>query len=553
MVSLFDIWEMLAGVAIFLLGASFMEEALSFLAGRKFKLFLKKQTSNKLKAIAGGTVVTALLQSSSVVNLLVLSLVGASVIQMQNALAVMLGANLGTTLSNWMVATVGFQFNIESFAFPIAGIAGISLAFFSKSNPWYHWGKFLFGLSFLFIGLGFIKSGMQEVVKNTDLTQFNQYPVLVFFMIGILLTTIVQSSSATMALTLSALYVNAITLYTATAIILGSEIGTTFKLFLASAKGQAVKKRVALGNFLFNAITAIVFLLLLRPLNLFITDIIQIRDNLVALVFFQSVVNIGCIVIFYPFLNVLGRFLEKRFVAGDEGGLFISKVTVSDIELAIDALEKETRYFIFHILDFSNDAFGGKKIVLQQHLQNNFDNKPVNEKYEYIKRLHGEIHGFYIQLQNVSTSEKDTERLDQLIASVRNCMYAAKSIKDALHDVTQLRNSSNDTKYNFYLETRDQMTMFCEKIARLIEVPGKSLSDKLTGVFQSVRQGYTQSLQNLYKKGMTTDLSELEISTLINYNREMYTAFKSIVFAVKDYLLPPNESDHFENTPGFIR
>ena len=122
-----------------MLGMNFLEEGLHNLAGRPFKLFLKKQTSHKLRAIAGGAIVTGLLQSSSIVNLIVLAFVGAGVIQMQNALAVILGANLGSTFCSWIIATVGFEFNIESFALPIAGISGIAMLLTNKESRWNHW------------------------------------------------------------------------------------------------------------------------------------------------------------------------------------------------------------------------------------------------------------------------------------------------------------------------------------------------------------------------------------------------------------------------------
>src|SRR4026209_1063536 len=146
-----DIWKMLAGVAIFLLGIKLLEESLQELAGRRFKLFLKKQTENKLKAIGGGAIVTAVLQSSSLVSLMVLAFVGAGIIKMQNALAVILGANLGTTIDSWIVALVGFKLNIENIALPVSGIAGIGFAVFKKQSVWYNWSRFLLGFSFLFV------------------------------------------------------------------------------------------------------------------------------------------------------------------------------------------------------------------------------------------------------------------------------------------------------------------------------------------------------------------------------------------------------------------
>jgi len=549
-----DIWKSLAGIAIFILGMSFIEETMRSLAGRKFKLFLKKQTSNKLKAIGAGTIVTGLLQSSSVVNLLLLSLVGSGVIQMKNALALMLGSNLGSTLYNWIVATLGFEFNINNLALPIAGITGISLSFLKNTTRWHQWSKFLFGFSFLFVGLGFIKEGMQEIAKQTDLSQFNQYPAIVFVLLGIVLTSIVQSSSATVAIVLSALYSNAIPLYTATAIVLGSEIGTTLKLFLASVKGIAAKKQVALGNFLYNVILVSVILLLLRPVNLLITDIIQIRDNLIALVLFQTLINVAGIILFYPFLNVLGRFLEKRFTGGEEENLYISKVTATDADMALEAVGKDTHQFIFHILSFTSDAFDAGYKAPEKVLHENFERKAVMEKYEYIKNLHGRIHGYTIQLQNSVSSKTEAARLAQLVPCIRNCMYTAKSIRDAIHDIKQLRDSSNDTKYNFYLKTRDQVKDFCKKVSELIQQKdSKTYFDEVKDIYKSFQKGYTESLGELYKEGLAKHVNQMEISTLINFNRVIYTAFKSMAFALKDYLLNTEEADSFDDLPGFIR
>ena len=175
-----DIWKMLAGVAFFLLAMNLMEESLHHLAGRKFKLFLRNHTSNKLKAIGGGAIVTGLLQSSSIVNLFVLGMVGAGVLGMENALSVILGSNLGTTFSSWLVATLGFKVSIDSWALPVAGITGIIMAFVNNENKVYAWLKLFFSLSFLFIALGFIKTGMEDLVNKLILRHTN--PIRLSFM-----------------------------------------------------------------------------------------------------------------------------------------------------------------------------------------------------------------------------------------------------------------------------------------------------------------------------------------------------------------------------------
>ena len=549
-----DIWRMLAGVAIFLLGIKFLEESLQELAGRRFKLFLKRQTENKVKAIGGGAVVTAVLQSSSVVSLMVLAFVGAGIIHMQNALAIILGANLGTTISNWIVALVGFKVNIENIALPVTGIAGLGYVIFNKTSPLYNWSRFLLGFSFLFVGLGYIKTGIEDIVQQVDLTQYENSPVIVFFLVGFIMTTIIQSSSATMALTLSALHAGAINLHDSMAITLGSEVGTTIKLFIASIKGTAVKKRVALGNFLINIITVALVMIFLSPVNRLITEIIGIKDNLIALVFFQSLINIFGIILFYPLLNVLGRFLENRFRSADDETMFIHKVDVKEPSTALDALEKETSHFIEVVCNYALNCFEiPDKKQAETKLNKKYLDNNILEKYDYIKFLYGEIHTYYIQMQKTTTNKEDVEKLDRFMSSNRNAMYAAKSFKDALPDKEQLQNSSNEIKFAFYKETRAEVEKFCNAVQELLKIDKQNDAGEFAAIFKSVTSGYNTTLQHLYKEGTAGNVNETEITTMLNFNREIFTGFKSLVFAVKGLLLDKDQSKQFDDLPGFIR
>lgn len=549
-----DIWKMLAGVAFFLLAMNFTEDSLRQLAGRKFKLFLKKQTNNRGKAIGGAALVTGLLQSSSIVDLLVLGMVGAQVLQMENALALILGANLGTTLDSWLVATLGFNFSVEQVVFPVVGITGICMAFVNRESKGFLWLKVLFSLAFLFVALGFIKSGMEAYVKQTDLSFFNQYPVLVFLLMGILLTSIIQSSSATIALTLSALYVNAITLYAATAVVLGSEIGTTLKLFLASANGMAAKKRVALGNFIFNFSTVVIVFIFLRPVNTLITGPLQVRNSLIALVFFQSFVNLVTVLLFFPFLKILSRFLLSRYPENDES-FYISKVPVTDPELALEALENETKEFIGLVIHYSLASFHlAQKENTGNGVYRKFMHKTIAEKYDHIKQLHGEMHGFCLKLQNKSSGSMLNERLNHLVSAMRNNMYAAKNIRDTQLDIAQTRNSSNDAKYRFYLQAKERVLQFYRTVQVLLDKKDRAGNlEALAAVYRQVTNGYAETLRSLYKENLVSRISEAEVSMLINFNRQLYTSFKSILFGIKDYLLTAREAEYFDGLPGFIR
>ena len=550
--NLADIGRILAGIALFLLGIGLLEDALHQLSGRRFKLFLKKQTASPWRAIGGGALVTALLQSSSVVSLMVLAFVGAGILTMPRALAVILGANLGTTVTGWMVALAGFSVNIENWALPAAGIAGIGFSILRKTGKWHTVCRLVFGLSLLFIGLGYIRTGFEEWVKTVDMQQFASSSLLIFLVAGFVITSLIQSSSATLALTLSALYAGVIPLTAGIAIMLGGEVGTTMKLFLASANGTAAKKRVALGNFMFNSVTTVLVMLFLRPLERLVTVTLEIQNPLIALVFFQTLVNVISILLFFPILGWLGRFLESRFRQQEVPTLYIHRGMLAEPQEALQLLEKENRHFLFAVLHYMRSCFS-----LPPHEKISAALRPGNgerdaaAQYEHLKYLHGEIHSYYIDLQGGLKAKEDLERLSRYFASVRNGMYAAKSVKDAGHDLEQLRNSSNDTKYLFYCQTEAAVGLYCDKVLQLLDGQ-KPAFHSLAELYSHTSDSYTGILQQLYRQSREELVSETEITTMLNFNREIFSAFKSFLFGVKDFLFTREEAAGLDELPGFI-
>lgn len=544
-----------AGIGLFLLGTNFLEEALSKLAGRSFKVFLKTQTNNKLKAVASGAIVTAVLQSSSVVSLMVLAFVGSGVLAMQNALSVILGANIGTTLTSWIVATLGFKINIESIAYPLVGVFGIAMALFQKEGKGYQWSKFFVGFGLLFVGLSFMKSGFEVVAQEFDFSVLDDYPLIIFVLVGFVLTSLIQSSSATVAITLTALNSDAVTLLAAMAIVLGSEVGTTIKLLIASVNGIAPKKRVALGNFIYNTFIIVVVLIALKPINHFITHFINIQDNLLALVIFQSGINVAGVIVFFPFLNAFGRLLTNMFSGNDESVKYIGSVSpATGGDLALEALLKETRRFMVLVIDFVVGSFGNAPIVIRKEVDKTFMGKTFVEKYEYLKQIHGEMHAYSIRFNKASLNADEHELLDRINSSIRNSMFAAKSIKDSHQDIDQFKNSSNDVKYQLYVHRSEELKKFYERLAALLLKPeGYNAFEDMVAIYNAVQVAYTEELNNLYKEGMDANLSDVEISTLINFNREIYNSYKAIVWATKDYLLDKDQAKYFGELPGFIR
>ena len=207
-----------------------LETTVKNFGGRSFKLFLRTHTSSRLKSILSGTLITGILQSSSVVNLMVLTFAGADLISMSGSLGLVLGSNIGGTFNSWIVAFVGFKFDFEKFTYPIIAIAGAGLIIFNDSRKIYQVSKFFIGLGFLFLGLLFMKESMDLLIKKIDFEPYLNYSNFLFVLFGFLFTAIVQTSAATVVVALGALNVGAISLEIAISVVLGAELGTTINL-----------------------------------------------------------------------------------------------------------------------------------------------------------------------------------------------------------------------------------------------------------------------------------------------------------------------------------
>lgn len=546
-------WLLLGGIALFLMGTGMMEHSIRMLAGRKFKLFLKKSTSNPVKAIGSGTLVTALLQSSSVVNMFVLSLVGSGTMKMRQALAVMLGSNLGTTFTSWMIALLGFSLNLESYALPVFGISGMLMFYTANDSNLNLWSRSVAGFSLLFLGLGFMQESMQALVQHLDFSLLNGYPLIVFLITGMLITGIVQASSVTMAITLSALQINAIDMYMAASLILGAEIGTTFKLAIASYKGSAAKKRVAAGNILFNLITSLLVFFILKPVTDFLYNQFASEDHLITVVLFQTFVNFIGIFLFFPFLNYFGSLLDRLF--NQETTLdYLKKIRPEETALAMEALEQEVYRFLsrFHALALSIFGLPSTEKERNGKHKSEFEGTTASELYNIQKRHYGELHAFLSAWDAKGMAVSDLERKDQLINCMRNGMYAAKSLKDAKPDIEQLSNSSNDAKYAFYKHLQKHASEFLQHFL-VLKSRGATQVDELMHLYNEVQDNYQQDLKSLYSETVAKQLDAVEIATILNVHRETISGYKSAVFSLKDFLLSSKESALFDTSPGFIR
>jgi len=552
------ILKLLAGIGLFLFAMFLLEDSLKNLSGRSFKLFLQRITKNKVGAAAGGAIVTGILQSSSMVSFMVLAFVGAGVFTMRNAMSIILGANLGTTLDSWVVATLGFKMDIEVVAYPAVCIAGVVLILFGNRKVFKYLSFFLFGFGLLFIGLSFMKSAMEAQVKIFDYSKYAEMSLLVFLFIGFVITLAVQSSSVTMALTLTALHVGAVSLPIAAAIVLGSQTGTTIKIILAAIGGNASKKRVVLGNVFFNVFVTVFAFVLLKPLLYFITDILNITDTLIGLVTFSTLINLLSIIIFLPLLDSFTGFLERFFKDSDGSTTaFIGHASLAEPVTALDLFRRETRYFIYDSMIFNLQLFKIDTDVFRENPdfknineKNRFYLKSKEEKYDFLKQLQGELQAFYLELRPKLRTEQHSE-INKLISAVRSSMHAVKSVKDIGSNISNLRHSSKEIKYNFFIHHKKETEALYRQLYAHMFQQKNATFENLQAIYDSIQNNYSSALNNFYSEAQNASIEDIDITTVINFNRELFTSNKAMLMAVKDFLLQEKQAEYFNEIPVY--
>ncbi len=268
--TILDFACLLASVCLFLYGMKVMSEGLQKVAGDRLRNILGIMTRNRVTGVLTGIIITALIQSSSASTVMVVSFVNAGLMTLQQAMAVIFGANVGTTVTTWIISAFSFEVNISDYSLVLLAI-GVPMLFMKKST-YKSMGEFVIGFCFLFMGLDMISQYVPNLQDNPQMLQFvtnwtsmGVWSVLIFFLIGIVVTMVAQSSAATFAITLIMCSQGWISFTLGCAIILGGNIGTTITPILASLSGNIAAKRTAMGHLLFNVLGSIIVLLIFHP------------------------------------------------------------------------------------------------------------------------------------------------------------------------------------------------------------------------------------------------------------------------------------------------
>lgn len=391
-----NIFSLIGSLALFLFGMKTMSEGLEKFAGDRLRSILAAMTKNRVMGVLTGILITALIQSSSATTVMVVSFVNAGLMTLGQSIGVIMGANIGTTVTAWIISAVGFKVNISAFAIPLLAI-GMPLLFSNKSSR-KSVGEFVFGFSFLFMGLAFLQEAatamnIGDMVAGmlSHVEQDSFFTILLFVFVGAIVTMIVQASAATMAITLMLFGMNipGFGFEQAAALAMGQNIGTTITAFMASLTANTQARRAALAHMFFNVFGVVVVLIIFYPacnaVSWFTDAFLGGGNDLFKLSAFHTAFNIINTLLLIGFVKqieqLVCRVLPMKEQDEDYRLKFISGGLLSTAELSIVEAQKE----IHNFAERCNKMFGFIGELLQLNDEVAF-NKLFSriEKYEQI-------------------------------------------------------------------------------------------------------------------------------------------------------------------------
>ena len=486
--SFYDFLKLIGSLGLFLYGMKIMSEGLQKVAGDRLRSILTAMTTNRVTGVLTGVLITALIQSSSATTVMVVSFVNAGLLTLAESISVIMGANIGTTVTAWIISIFGFKVDMAAFALPLLAIA-LPLIFSGKSNR-KSIGEFIFGFSFLFMGLSYLKANAPDLNANPEMLAFVQnytdmgfFSILLFLFIGTILTMIVQASAATMAITLIMCANGWISLELGAALVLGENIGTTITANLAALTANTQAKRAALAHFVFNVFGVIWVLIIFHPfmelVNWVVDTFFQSNNPEVAISYklsaFHSIFNICNVCILIWGVKLIERTVCALIHPKEEDEeprlRFITGGMLSTAELSILQARKEIHLFA----ERTHRMFGMVQDLMHTEKDDDF-NKLFSrvEKYENISdNMELEIANY---LNQVSEGRLSSESKLQIRAMLRE-VTEIESIGDSCYNLARTINRKRQTNQDFtekqYEHIHFMMKLTDDALAQMIVVVEK--------------------------------------------------------------------------------
>lgn len=487
--SILDFLQLIGSLGVFLFGMKMMSEALQKVAGNKMRDILAAMTSNRVKGVITGLLITTIIQSSSATTVMVVSFVNAGLLDLVGSIGVIMGANVGTTFTAWLISILGFKVSMGALSLALIGLSLPLL--FSQKRIRKSWGELIIGFGLLFIGLEFLQANMPNIHENPQILNFlHNYTDLgygsyiLFLLIGTLLTVIIQSSSATMALTLVMCANGWINFDIAASMVLGENIGTTITANLAAMVANTTAKRAAFAHFLFN-VFGVCWVIAIFPLflkgvamlsvSLGIGDPFTSTESVpVALSLFHTCFNVANVIILIWFTNGIAKVvthLIKSKEAADDA------FTLKHIKLGLlstpDASLFQAQQEISHYAKNTLDMY--QQVVECLHTPT----KDFEKKFNKIDKLEDESDVVEVEiadyLTKVSESKLSTENSQRVRAMFR-IVSEIESIADSSLNIAKAIGRRNEQHITFTEDIDERLQHMMAIVEEALSVMCHNLS-----------------------------------------------------------------------------
>lgn len=541
-----DFKEIAAGVAIFLFGMMSLEEGFKAFTGGLLEKILQRTTNKLWKSLSFGVISTSLMQSSSLVSIITISFLSAGLISLAAGIGIIFGANLGTTTGAWLVASFGLKVKISAYAMPMV-VFGVILLF-QKSKSLKGIGYVLAGVGFLFLGIHYIKEGFDAFKDSLDLTAYavsGYKGVMLFTLLGMLATVVMQSSHATLVLIITALSAQQISYENALALAIGANLGTTITAILGALGANVDGRRLAGAHLIFNMLTAMVAIVFIFQLTALVDQLslwltIAEDNYTLKLAVFHSLFNTIGIVLMLPFIGRLEAFLQKtlhprvRSVAQPK---FLHQVSLELTDTAIDAVHKETLHLyenayriIVAALRLRLDDVRSE-MPLKDILKGERRTSQINIDTQYneiIKSLYSTIVEYIAQLKDLNAEQ--TSELFAYRSAGREIVEAIKNTKHLQKNLDRYLNSNNPAIRKEYNILRKELAEVLREL-ELVRTEDRETSTLLSldNLKLKMRENDNALNARLEKLIRARKINSQQATSLMNDSHYVYGVTKNLV------------------------
>ncbi len=463
-----------------------MESGFKFFSDGVLEKILEKITSTNFKSVITGFISTTMVQSSSLISVIVISFLSIELISLAKGVAIIFGANLGSTTTAWIVSSFGLDLKISLFAMPMI-IFGVIFRF-SKNNTFIGLGNVLLGLGFIFLGISYMKEGFETLKDSIDLASYSIggiSGILVYILIGAIATVVIQSSGATMAIIITALLSGSIIYVDAIALAIGANVGTTVTSVIGALNSNTNGKRLAFAHFIFNIITALIALALINVLIDFVdilSPFLSISENNYAmkLALFHTIFNLIGVILLFPFISKIVDLSKKMIVSKankaskpiylDESNMKIPYNAMLSIQKEIIHLYDDAQKSILHALGIHTSNLKEEKDIEKVLANPSKIDININEIYQNnLKSLYSQIIDYALDAQK-NMNANQMYYVSQLKSSSNIIIKILKDTRDIQRNMNIFLNSKNEYIKIEYQNLKKELVSYIFKVNQLKEL-----------------------------------------------------------------------------------